>query len=186
MLYSTASSGGGETVWDPNATASCGSFFATNCGNSGPPPELADLHPFQGWLFASYFFQRFKFSGQPPTPTPHLLLSSHVTLAAVTANFDRHLSFGQCGDETVSPGEHQSPPGVIYQAQNNCETLLRCLFFLLCFLTFAVLDLVKGIASIFCRTCFLTIYGAGLKNMKGLRRHVCGGSAETSGAKLAK
>lgn len=61
VLYSTASSSGGVTVWDLNATASCDSFFVTSRGNSGPPPDLADLHPFQGWLFASYHFQRFQF-----------------------------------------------------------------------------------------------------------------------------
>lgn len=67
-------------------------------------------------------------------------------------------------------------------------TLKHCcdaFVFLLYFLTFAVLDLVKGITSIFCRTCFLTIYWVGLKNMKGLCRHICGVSAETSGANLA-
>lgn len=85
MLYSTASSGGDVAVWDLNPAAGYGSFFATNRGNSGPPPELADLHPFQGRLFASYFFQRLKFRVATPTPPlSHLLPPSHVTLAAVS------------------------------------------------------------------------------------------------------
>lgn len=50
--------------------------------------------------------------------------------------------------------------------------------FLLYFLTYAVLDLLKGAASIFGITCFLTIYLAGLENMKGLCRILCGVSAD--------
>lgn len=78
VLYSTASSGG-VTVWDLNAAAGCGSYSNASRGNSGPPLDLADQHPFQGWLFAPFHFQKLKFRVAAPLlfPTFCRLYASH-------------------------------------------------------------------------------------------------------------